>query len=356
MNDFYEIDFLPVHTAKSGDAIAIRYRINGTWWVHVVDGGYTSTAPDLAAHLRQFYGTDIIQRVVVTHPDKDHAEGLAPILESFRVGELWMLRPWIYAQALLPHFARYNSAASLAARLRDEYPYIAELEEIATRRGIPIREPLQGEWIGPFRVLAPSLARYLQLVIASEKTPQQSTESVGILSGLLNIAKPIIAFIKAGWGSERFSDEETSVENEMSVVQFANLTGHTIVLTGDAGRGALTEAAEFAPQAGLFLPGVTRFQVPHHGGRRNVSTELLDRWLGARLPQILPDGQERFTAMISAAKEDEDHPRKAVLRAMRHRGALIGTTEDGVFTVFNNAPQRGWNSLRNKPYPDEQEQ
>lgn len=116
-----------MHTSKSGDAIAIRYRINGTWWVHVVDGGYTSTVPDLAVHLRQFYSTDIIQRVVVTHPDKDHAEGLAPMLESFRVGELWLLRPWIYAQALLSHFARYNSAASLAARLRDEYPYIAEL-------------------------------------------------------------------------------------------------------------------------------------------------------------------------------------------------------------------------------------
>ncbi|MET4121975.1 beta-lactamase superfamily II metal-dependent hydrolase [Bradyrhizobium sp. JR1.5] len=62
----------------------------------------------------------------------------------------------------------------------------------------------------------------------------------------------------------------------MSVVQFAYLNGHKIVLTGDAGRSALTEAAEFAPQAGLYLPGVDRFQVPHHGERRNVSTELLE--------------------------------------------------------------------------------
>lgn len=93
MNDFYEIDFLPVHTAKSGDAIALRYQIGGIWWVHVVDGGYTSTAPDLAAHIQQFYGTNRIHRVVVTHPDKDHAEGLAPILEAYQVDELWMLRP-----------------------------------------------------------------------------------------------------------------------------------------------------------------------------------------------------------------------------------------------------------------------
>jgi len=77
-------------------------------------------------------------------------------------------------------------------------------------------------------------------------------------------------------GSEKFSDEDTSVENEMSVVQYAFLNGHKIVLTGDAGRQAMTEAADYAPVAGLVLPGVTRFQAPHHGGRRNLSTELLD--------------------------------------------------------------------------------
>jgi hypothetical protein len=94
MPDFYEIDFLPVHTSKSGDAIAMRYQIGANWWVHVVDGGFTSTAPDLANLIRQTYGTNLINFMVVTHPDKDHAEGLAPILESFDVGELWMLRPW----------------------------------------------------------------------------------------------------------------------------------------------------------------------------------------------------------------------------------------------------------------------
>ena len=46
MPNFYEIDFLPVHTSKSGDAIAIRYQVGANWEVHLVDGGYASTAPD----------------------------------------------------------------------------------------------------------------------------------------------------------------------------------------------------------------------------------------------------------------------------------------------------------------------
>jgi hypothetical protein len=132
---------------------------------------------------------------------------------------------------------------------------------------------------------------------------------------------PLLRFIKAGWGSEKFSSDPTSVENEMSVIQCAVLCcGDKIVLTGDAGRDGLTEAANYAPQAGLILPDVDKFQAPHHGGRRNLSSALLDRWVGPKLPQMLPEGQTRFTAMISSAKEDTDHPRKAVLRALRHRG------------------------------------
>src|SRR5262245_24840433 len=102
MADFYEIDFLPVHTAKSGDAIAIRYELGGRQYVHVVDGGYASTAANLANHLTKYYGTDRIDHMVATHPDQDHAEGLSPILEYFNVGTLWVLRPWIYAEELLP--------------------------------------------------------------------------------------------------------------------------------------------------------------------------------------------------------------------------------------------------------------
>jgi beta-lactamase superfamily II metal-dependent hydrolase len=351
MADYYEIDFRQVHTAKSGDAIAIRYQIGQHWSVHLVDAGYATTAPEVANFIRNIYGTNLINHVVVTHPDRDHAEGLAPILEEFNVGKLWMLRPWDYAAHLLPYFPRYESVDALVKRLRDEYPYIYDLEKIAARRGINMGEPFQGTYIGPFVVLAPSPARYLQLVIQSEKTPQQA--SLGILSGLMQAAAPIIRFIKAGWGSEKFSSEPTSVENEMSVIQYAVLCGDKIVLTGDAGRDGLTEAANFASTVGLFLPGVNKFQVPHHGGRRNLSSEVLDRWVGPRLAQKVAQGQERFEAIISCAKEDPDHPRKAVLRALLHRGAFVLTTEDRPAIAQRNS-SRTYTVVPNVTYPDEQ--
>lgn len=358
MADFYEIDFLQVHSARSGDAVAIRYQIGGQWSVHLVDGGYNTTAPMVTSHIRNRYGTDLINEVVVTHGDQDHAEGLAPILNSFRIGRLWMLRPWVYADLLLPYFARYDSADRLAARLREDYRCLATLEEIAAREKIPIAEPFQGAQIGPFTVLAPTPRRYLQMLIASDKTPQQTRGIDSLLSGLYALPSSLMRKIRAGWGSEKFSTQETSPENETSVVQFARLNGHTIVLSGDAGRAAMIEAAEFAPTAGLFLPGVTRFQAPHHGGRRNLSSAILDRWLGPVLPHMLPAGRELFTAMISSAKEDEDHPRNAVLRGLLHRGAKILTTEDAAFWVYGGAaPARNdYYPVGNVAYPEEQEE
>lgn len=38
------------------------------------------------------------------------------------------------------------------------------------------------------------------------------------------------------------------------------------------------------PMSVLPWPGIDRFQVPHHGGRHNVTTQLLDELLGRRLP------------------------------------------------------------------------
>jgi hypothetical protein len=263
-----------------------------------------------------------------------------------------MLCPWHYAAQIVQYFPQYQSTESLARRLQSEYQYIHELEKIALRRGIEVRAPFQNVRIGPFIVLAPSPERYLQLVIQSEKTPKQAP--VGILSGLMQPAAPLIRFIKAGWGSEKFAPEPTSVENEMSVIQYATLCGDKILLTGDAGRDGLFEAAQYALNNGLSVP-VNRFQAPHHGGRHNLSTELLDFWVGPRLAQLLPKGQEKFQAIVSSAKEDIAHPRKAVLRALRHRGAFVLTTEDMPVIVQRNST-RTWTAVENVPYPDEQEE
>ena len=361
MPDFIEVDFHDVETAKSGDAITLRYQVNGIQCVHVVDGGYSDVGERLLETIRNHYGNPgHIDRVILTHPDGDHAAGLKHVLENASVGELWMLRPWLYADELIGRFPTYTSVDRLRSRLRGCYPHVNDLEEIALRRGVTIREPFQGSTIGLFTVMAPTRKRYLDLIVASEKTPEgvtQESAEEATANRLLKALREAIGFVRAAWGEEVFSAGETSAENEMSVVQLAKIDGETMLLNGDAGRSGLAEAADYAPWAGLALPGVTRFQVPHHGSRRNVSTELLDRWLGSRLAAPPAPGGESFTGIISSAKEDKHHPRKAVVRAIQHRGGRVVTTEGrNICSSSSNAPTRfGWTAVTSEPYPEEQE-
>ncbi|WP_427197194.1 hypothetical protein [Pseudomonas aeruginosa] len=67
MADYFEIDFLGVETAKSGDAITLRYSVNGTEGIHVVDGGYLDTGDQIVEHLKTYYGTTVIDHVILTH-------------------------------------------------------------------------------------------------------------------------------------------------------------------------------------------------------------------------------------------------------------------------------------------------
>lgn len=362
MSDFFEIDFLDVESDKSGDAIAVRYQIGGQTSIHVVDGGFQDTGDSLVAHIRKYYGAPKrIDHVVATHPDGDHAGGLRKVLEEFEVGAFWMLRPWLYADEIIGRLKNFESVDNLKKRLKEIYPNIAALEEIANEKKIPIYEPFQGASIGAFKVMAPTKKRYLDLVVASEKTPEGTAEALksagSVLVSLLEkAAAKIVALVKAAWGVEVFSADETSAENEMSVVQYALLSGERVLLTSDTGRAGLAEAADYAPNVALILPGIARFQVPHHGSRRNVSTEVLDRWLGPRLEKKPEKGKETFTAIISSAKKDEHHPRKAVVRAMIHRGAKVITTEGQTIRTQVNAPDRGWKPVTPLDYPEEQEE
>ncbi len=361
--DFFEIDFLDVEAKKSGDAITIRYEISNVQYVHVVDGGYLETGDKVLQHIEKYYeNPEKIDHVVSTHPDGDHAAGLRKVLENREVKNLWMNRPWLYVDEIIDRFARFTNKDNLVKALKEAYPNTAALEKIAEEKGIPIHEAFQGAKIGAFTVMAPTRARYLNKIVESEKTGQIAKVEEAWQQGksLADIIYETVAkaanLIRAAWGAETFPVEGTSAENEMSVVQYALLCGKTILLTADTGREGLQEVVNYAPSVGLTLPGINRFQVPHHGSRRNVSTELLDKILGEKLPHKPETDGTKFTAIISSAKLDGDHPRNAVVRAMHHRGAKVLSTEGRGIRTMQGAPDReGWSAAKGLPYPDEQE-
>jgi beta-lactamase superfamily II metal-dependent hydrolase len=361
--DFLEIDFLAVETDKSGDAITARYTVNGITYIHVTDGGFSDTGEAMVQHLATYYSNQsYVDHAVLTHPDQDHASGLRYVLENYDAKNLWMNRPWLYSTELIGKFKNYTDTSRLASALKAAYPLVLELEEIANRRGTQIHEAFQGSAIGAFIVMSPSKSFYLRKIVESTRTPEPAPDDLAaVIKRALyetgRLAKAAARFVTAKWGDESLPDKPTSAENETSVIQFIEFGGFRFLLTGDAGREALQEFVNYAPYVGLTLPGIHKFQVPHHGSRRNVSSELLDKILGSQLSAPAPEGAERFTAIISSALKDADHPKRAVERAIHHRGGKVLATEgESICTGYNRPKRNGWQTATSRPYPTEQEQ
>ena len=348
MPDFVEVDFLEAGDSGSGDAIAVRHRQNGLDWIYVVDGGYKDDGQKLVDHVARYYGAPFqIDHVVLTHPDADHASGLDTLMTSCTVRDLWMNRPWAHVDDLMPMFERYQDRNRLVARLKHDFPKIAELEVLASQRGIRLHDAFSGSRIGAFTVLSPSKATYLQLVVASDKTPVPAKRFMALLE----------SFSAATWGEENLKGdtEGTSAENETSVVQFADVCGKKVLLTGDAGVRALTEAHDAAVAMGARTAGLDWFQVPHHGSRRNLSSEVLDTWLGGKLSA--EDPSPSVCAIISANQSDKEHPKRAVVRGLIHRGRRVVQTAGTLCVSSPAAPKRpGWSAAPALSYPTTQEE
>ena len=348
MPDFIEIDFIEAGEKGSGDAITIRHRRGYFDFIYVIDGGYTNDGQKIVDHIRMYYGANSpIDHLVLSHPDSDHASGLVTVLEKMNVGCLWMNRPWMHVDQLMPMFERYQDRDRLTARLRRDFPKVAELESLANGKNITIRDAFQGDTIGEFTVLSPHKETYFKLIVESDKTP------VAAEKRLVQLAKSISY---AEWGKENLKGdtEGTSPENETSIVQFAQVCGKTILLTGDAGVRALSESYQAAYLMGKSIRSLNWFQVPHHGSRRNVSTDVLNAWLGQILPEGYTPPNEKL-AIISANQNDTEHPKKAVIRAMIHRGRRVFQTEGTFWIHSDNAPARNYRQAIPLEYPRVQE-
>ncbi|HET6803999.1 MAG TPA: hypothetical protein VFH59_00965 [Frateuria sp.] len=210
-------------------------------------------------------------------------------------------------------------------------------------------EPFAGTTVGIFKVLSPGRARYIhELVPAFEKTPQRKVESV------LETAERItMEDQNSAWESEYLpSNVSTSAENESSAILYAHYDRQGYLLTGDAGVVSLAAAADFAAAQGIQLPAQLTFvQIPHHGGRHNVSTDVLNRIVGYPVPETR---QPTRMAFVSASKKAPKHPKRSVTNAFIRRGFQVAQTK-GTHIRFRVGmpPREGYGALRYVPFAQE---
>lgn len=350
----YEIEVHPVGDGtKAGDAISVRYNDNGVYRVIVVDGGTTECGQKLVEHIKFHYGENtVIDHMVSTHPDNDHASGLREVMKAFTVENLWIHGIWHHAAEMQPYFEEGWSVADLEKAIRDAYPIVDELIELATSNGTRVYEPFAGAQIGPFTVLSPSKYAYIRLVPQFRRTPPANQEALeaddfwlgtkkqGLLSQIFEKAAAAVAsWIAETWDVELLREHPTTAaENETSTVLFGQFDERTALLTADAGVNGLTWACRYADQLGLARQRPNLVQVPHHGSRSNVSPSVLDCLLGPKLPAGTAPTR---TAVVSCPKDDEKHPRKMVVNAFMRRGYAVGKTQGRYFRSHHgNMPAR----------------
>ncbi len=135
---------------------------------------------------------------------------------------------------------------------------------------------------------------------------------------------------------------ETAPRNETSVITVLKLGDQRVMLTGDAGRRALTRAAiEYEHVIGSFRSHpLSIFQGPHHGSRRNIGPTLLVRILGPR------HGGWGQNAIVSAAEAAPKHPSAKVTNALARRGCYVLATRGMTINYrLNMASRPGWSTV-----------
>lgn len=343
----FEIDFHPVgNGAHSGDAITMRYLDdNNTWRVIVIDGGYEANGHNVVSHIRNVYGTEVVDHVVSTHPDNDHITGLRVVLEQLSVRNLWIHVPYWHAERMIQYFHDPRwTLDGLTNDIRRAYPAVQELVQLAQAQGANIGGPFQGRQIGPFTVMSPSSEMYEGLLPQFRDTPKPLRELLANLGHwLTGIGRRVAHDIRKAIQEDIYEETlreggTTAAENESSVILYASIDSQGILLCSDAGLRALRSAVNYANSQRIRLgTGLAVFQVPHHGSRNNVSPSILDQLVGPMAPL---GSRSSIWTVISCAPEDETHPRQVVVNALVRRGLEPVTTKEGIFMIHSGTQLR----------------
>lgn len=349
INDGYEVDFLPVDSGeKNGDAITARIREDGVDTIYVIDGGTKESGEKIVEHINKYYETNHVDYVINTHPDNDHVSGLSVVLDKMDVGEIWMHQPWNYVDEVIDLCTdRRITENSLEHRLEESLKQATSLRDLAIKKKIPIKEPFQGTMIGHFYVLSPNEAWYIELLKKFKNMPL--TESSKVVSFVKKSVESIYKVLET-WNIETLAnDPETSAQNESSVILYADILNSKFLLTGDAGVQALERAYNYAVSKDINLKQCDFYQVPHHGGRHNVSPDILDKILGQKLPKQPNDFSRKAYACVS--KDNTTHPKRSVTNAFMRRGVEVASTSGGIISRINNFPARqGYSPIDYLPF------
>lgn len=276
----FSLEMLP---AAQGDALWIEYGDPQRPRCLLIDGGPPSrvTRERLRERIaeRSGPGGGKLELIVVTHIDSDHIAGVLNLLEdrdaALAPGDVWF-NGWQHLPADLLG-AKQGEALSGAIRRR-RFPWNAAYSETAVV--VPDEGPLPTVELADGMVLtllSPTRAK----LAALRPVWKREVEKAGLVPGI-GVVEPPGEPDKLGerpldpeeLAAEPFQPDDSEA-NGASIAFLAEHDGKRLLLTGDAHADILVASLQRLAAEGS-VP-VDAFKLSHHGGKHNLSSDLLKR-------------------------------------------------------------------------------
>lgn len=285
----FQIDMLP---AGHGDCLWISYGEGEETHRILIDGGTAQTYKALRERLLALPKHErCFELVVVTHVDADHIEGIIPLLADKRLGvtvkDIWF-NGW---EHLAPHSKDKLGPVQgeMLSGVIKKLPWNRAFHRKAVMTGenIALSDPikLDGDMhltlLSPNRVALSKMRRvWKREVIRAGLDPGNPKAALKRLAGNKKLLPA------DGLGQRKLDPRliakapfktDRSIANGSSIAFIAEYQGLSCMFSGDAPPGilvpALMQLLEERNQSHLKLDAL---KVSHHGGRKNLSPELMD--------------------------------------------------------------------------------
>jgi beta-lactamase superfamily II metal-dependent hydrolase len=293
-----------INVGKGDSCVVELHNDAGQRFSFVVDGGTREKSDAVIAHVNKYHNGQV-NLAICTHPDTDHIGGLISLMEQCKVEHLFLNDPRdILPEATLLQRARDHLTPEEVSVFKSAFERIDELKEQAAYQStthhpttFSSNQPrfVWGGW-GVY-VLGPSENLFRDIWLNDDVVRDWFNSD---LVDNLVASQPNVSVLDD-------PSIDTKPVNNSSIILLIEGYGRKYLFTGDAGKRALRDAMTVKD-----ISGLTWFDVPHHGSRRNLDTQIINHLA----PQVA------YISSPGTAK----HPRRTVIRALQKAGTSVYST------------------------------
>ncbi|MDE1206154.1 MBL fold metallo-hydrolase [Tenacibaculum larymnensis] len=302
----FSIDMLSLGNA---DCNIIWTKEENADYVTIIDGGNPKDAKTIIEHYETYIMPNISSDspilIINTHPHSDHIGGLIDLVHYFKnkIARFYYNDPTDYIEEAKRNEIRtlnesYRYSNKRVQKLFESLKQSDDLSNVLDQYGISKLPAFSDSELDHslFEFVGPSKAFYLEQLGYFTNIDNLKTSGSNIQP------ESEINEVQEGLNSCNIVDEknDASAENLTSVLtKFVDSSKRKYLFTADAG----IDSFESAESNGYDIRDLHICQLPHHGSRRNVSTN----WIGNFNPN-------QFWVSANGSKK---HPRKAVISCIK---------------------------------------